>query len=178
MEKILKAYRLDLGKISEPWFVENNVVYAENASKAKSLLWNSIKQDDLRLSNYKDITFLNLPVIRDKDSDKVLFESLYLTRQEIEAITDTRARDQSHYTLLENNREGFCYIKKGGYYYRPGSAGYTEYIIDAGIFSIQQAVVEVVGCSLDSHIRAILINKFDHNTMIQNKIKELQQRIL
>lgn len=176
--EINKAYKINPVHFMEPWFVSEDVVYVESRGKAKMLLWSSNIWEDLALNNGKEYNFINLPIMRAPEYDKVLFEEKYITIKEMDRILATREREKSLQILLQNNPNSFCYIKKGGYYYRINKAGYSEYIIEAGVYTLEDAVSEVLSCSIEDCMRVVLINKEEHNNLIANKIQELSSKLL
>jgi len=170
-----KAYQIDLDRLDEGYLSDTIMCYANNVNEAKMKLLQEIKYDNWRLK-YTDaeLTYLNIPVIRRKSDDKILFEGNAVTKTEMNRILYKRER----YLLLENifNDESikYCYIRKGSYY-RPNSCGYTDYKYRAGVYTKEEAVQSAKSCE---ELTIIPIDILEHNTMINNEISELSSRLL
>ncbi len=170
-----KAYQIDLDRLDEGYLSDTIMCYANNVNEAKMKLLQEIKYDNWRLK-YTDaeLTYLNIPVIRRKSDDKILFEGNAVTKTEMNRILYKRER----YLLLENISNdtsiNYCYIKKGSYY-RPNSCGYTDYKYRAGVYTKEEAVQSAKSCE---ELTIIPIDILEHNTMINNEISELSSRLL
>ncbi len=156
-----KAYQIDLDRLDEGYLSDTIMCYANNVNEAKMKLLQEIKYDNWRLK-YTDaeLTYLNIPVIRRKSDDKILFEGNAVTKTEMNRILYKRER----YLLLENISNdtsiNYCYIKKGSYY-RPNSCGYTDYKYRAGVYTKEEAVQSAKSCE---ELTIIPIDILEHNT--------------
>jgi len=150
------------------------VYYAETPSKAKSQC--SIVYD--YHINDEPAKFTDIRVKRCKSSDKVLFEGNVIERYNIDYILEERSRNEELDKLVQDNPSAMAYIRKRGAYYRPNHRGYTERQSKSGIYTIQEAVKEVKGCSLGDYMTAIVIDNAEHNEMLNKEITDLESRII
>lgn len=170
-----KAFEIDLSKIEEGFLFSEHICYAENINKAKSKLLKEIKYDDYKLNNSNDdITYTNIPVIRCKEADKVIFEDKIVLISEIEKILHNRERNNKLDSVLNNPNILYCYIIKGSYYC-PNYCGYTSIKTEAGIYTKEDAISHAK--SVDN-IRLEPIDIEEHNKMIKEKISMLQTKLL
>ena len=171
-----KAYQLESSQFDEPWFTPDEVFYGKTRSQAKS---KALKEaDGMTRWDKEETTFLNIKIKRVPEYDKYLIEGELKTLGQIkreQAYTDRAAYLKS---LIEANPEAKAYIRKGGYYYRPNCCGYTERESDAGVYSIQKAVSEVLGCDIDDKMMVVVIDTEAHNKMILEKIEALKQQLI
>ncbi len=173
-----KAYQLNNSNFNEPWFAPEITVYADTRGEAKQLILAQIRWYD-HVDKYDEpIGFLNIKVVRAKHLDLKLVNGEYKTQFKIDE--DKRYDDFNAELdkLLIDYKGGFAYVKKGGSYYRPNSCGYTEFRTRAGIYTIQEAVREVRGCSLMDCMQAVPIDKIEHNKLLQDEIDSLSSRLL
>lgn len=176
MEIKEKCYEIDLKKIEDGFLFSEIFCYSENRNEAKTKLLNDIKYSDLRLKHLKDeITYLNIPIIRKKSLDKVLFEDKIILKYQLNEILEKRKRDIEFDILLEDKNITHCYIMKRGYYYMDGYCGYTSQIIDAGIYIKSDAVQHAKGCD---EIILIKIKNNEHNKIINDKIEYLKTKFI
>lgn len=150
------------------------VYYAESPSQAKTICC----EVDNYLIDGEHHKFTDLRVRRYKPCDKMLFEGHILTRNQIEYELEVRQRNAELDQLLTDNPDSMAYILKGGYYYRPNCAGYTDRKSRAGVYTLERAIKEVKGCSLGDNMRAIVIDKDEHNEMLRKEIEDLQTRLI
>lgn len=170
-----KAYQIDLDRLDEGYLSDTIMCYANNVNEAKKKLLQEIKYDNWKLK-YTDaeLTYLNIPVIRRKSDDKILFEGNAVTEIEMNRILYKRERDLLLENILNDANIKYCYIKKGSYY-RPNSCGYTDYKYRAGVYTKEEAVQSAKRCD---ELTIIPIDILEHNTMINNEISELSSRLL
>jgi hypothetical protein len=178
MELKEKAWVFNKSRFEESYFVPDDVFYAETFTKAKSIALNSIKYDDYKTFLGEEITYLNIPLVRNRQYDRYLINGEIKTLDRIEIDRKYKERADRLVALVEANPDAKAYIRKGGYYYKPNSCGYTERLEDAGVYSIQEAVESVKRCSIGDNMDAIVIDVEAHNLMILNKIKELKQKLI
>jgi len=173
---IEKGYKIDLSKIEEGFLMSEEVCTAPSRNEAKSILLNKVRYDDLKLKRSNElVSYLNIPIVRAKDFDKVLFEGSPKSRHEIDYILATRQREASLQVILDNPDVTHCYIRKHGAYYRPNSCGYTQMISRAGVYEKAKAVKDGISCM---ELQIIPINKQEHNQMLIAEISELESRLL
>lgn len=169
-----KAYTLDLSKIDEGYLYSEEIIYAESRGKAKSF----VDFDDYTLSNGDEVTFLNVPIIRSKHNDIFLVDGVEKSLSSIEYDKRKTERDSNLDKLLKENPSGKAYIKKGGLYWRPNNSGYTEFQRFAGVYDLKDAIDTCKSSDLGRFERPILIDKKEHNELINKTIKDLQTRLL
>lgn len=124
------------------------------------------------------LQYINIKVRRFKEYDKFLIDGKLKTKSQIDydqRVIDNKSKLK---LILEDNKGSFAYIKKGGYYYCSGFCGYTEYQPNAGIYTIEQAVNECLGVSIDDYMRPIIIDIEKHNDMILNCISKLKSKLI
>jgi hypothetical protein len=175
MELIEKAWIIKSDCFDEPWFIPEDIFYGTRGQAKKAAL---IELDGWKDKFGDEITFLNTPIVRHKAADKYLLNGEVKTMSQIETDRKYQERKERLNALIEADPTAKAYIIKGGYYYRPNSCGYTERRDRAGVYTIQEAVESVLGCSLRDHMDVIVINKEEHNQMIHEEINELKARII
>lgn len=173
---VKKGYSLQWDLLENGHYYDDYKVSAETRNQAKSLLLGMFKYEDPKLLfSQKEVTYLNIPIRRDRNYDTVLFEEKEYSRHALSKMLIVREHDAKLAQILSDEKVSHCYIKKRGSYYRPGSCGYTEVISRAGIFPKQEAVREGKG-DLLFHIVPIDIEK--HNAMILEETKELESKLI
>jgi hypothetical protein len=178
MVLVEKAWVLKSFGFDEPWHVPDDVFYGETKGKAKTNAMNAIRYDGLKTSSGDDVTFTNIPLVRAKQYDKYMIDGVVKPLATIEHEGLLQKRRDKLMELVVNNPNGKAYIRKGGYYYRPGYCGYTERINDAGVYTIEEAVGEVLGTGVNDNMWVVVIIPEEHNKMIQQNIEELKQRLI
>jgi len=177
MKLLQKAFVINSEKLSEPWFCPDEVYYGESIGKVKLKALNDLEGlTDRYLQEH--FTFLNCPVKRAPKLDKYLVDGVVKTLASIEYDLKVKERNDTLDKIISENPDGMAYIMKGGYYYRPNNCGYTEFISVAGIYPVKDAARSVKSCSLGDNMRMILINKDEHNAMINERIADLQSRLI
>lgn len=171
---VSKAYEIDLNRFDEGYLSDSIICYANSRNEAKVNLLNQIKYDNWVLYNNVEITYLNIPVIRKKSSDKVIFDGKEVLRCSIDDIIYERERIAKLNEITNNPNIQYCYIIKGSYY-RPNSCGYTSLRFEAGIYPKDEAVRHAISVR---EIRLECVDIEEHNKMINQKIIELQDRII
>ncbi len=178
MERISKAWELDLSKVYEGYMYSPVIVFAENRAKAKYAMLSKARYEGVCNRDDKEFTYIDIPVFRNKEHDRYMFEGKEMNLSDIKERQNKRKRNDGLYKLMKDNPNGYAYIKKGGYYYRDNNCGYTEYLSQAGVYPIDEAVREVAGCDVRDFMDVILINKDDHNNMIKEAISFLEKRLI
>ena len=170
-----KAYEIVFSKIDEGFMSSGNVCHAETFNKAKSQLLKQVEWDGWRLiSSCEELTYLNIPIRRNKDYDIVIYEGQEVRRHQVEEIKAEKARNSALDAILSDPNIKYCYIRKGSYY-RPNSCGYTSYKSDAGVYTKEKAVSEARGVK---PITLEPINIEEHNKMISERIDDLKSRLI
>jgi len=168
-----KAYEIDFSKIEEGYLYSESICYAENRNKAKTILLKENEGICLKGSD-DEVEYLNIPVIRCKQADKVIFEGKEVFRNQINELIKERERIKKLDEILNNPNIKYCYIIKGSYY-RPNHCGYTSLRFEAGIYPKNEAVSHAKSVR---EIRLEWVDIEEHNKMINQKISELQDKIL
>lgn len=172
---VSKAYEIDLDKLDEGYLSDSIICYAENSNKAKTELLKQVKYDDWKLKySGEELTYLNIPIKRRKSSDKVIFEGKEVLRCSIDELINERQRIAKLDEIANNPNIKYCYIIKGSYY-RPNSCGYTSLRYEAGVYPKDEAISHAKSVR---EIRLEWVDIEDHNKMINQKIAELQGRLL
>lgn len=175
MEK-KKAYVINTSNFSQPWHYDHYVYYADTRNKARTEALRDV--DGAKDKWDEEITLLTLNLKRDKSRDKILVDGVWKTNHEIDQDKQLKERNDHCDKLVIDNPNGFAYIRKGGYYYRPNSAGYTEYIKYAGVYPVKQAAAEVKGCDMRDCMDMILVDIDQHNAMINSEIETLKNQLI
>jgi len=175
MKIVQKGYCLDLDKIHDGVFYSGTYTVAENINKAKVNILSEIKYDDYKDIFGKDITYLNVPVKRDKQHDKVEFEGKVVSRWEVLHLLKKREKEASFQVILDDPKIKFCYIIKGGSYYKPDNCGYTDRITSAGVYTKEEAVSSAKSCD---ELRIKPIDIEEHNKKINEAIDDLKTRLI
>lgn len=174
---VKKAYGVDFDRIDEGFMFDSGMYirYAEDRNQAKSELLKELEYSDLKLKwSGDELSYLNIPIIRMKDFDMVIFEDKRVKRFEIDNILEERERLSKLDEILNRSDIKYCYIKKGSYY-RPNSSGYTSHKTQAGVYTKEEAV------SSARNVRDITVIPIDiekHNERINNEINELKTRLI
>jgi hypothetical protein len=170
-----KAWGINLDKIDEAYFRNDEIVYSESRGKAKSMLIRKVHCEGFKTKyTREDLTFLNISVVRKKAYDLIEFEGNKITSYNIESIIKERERNKKLDDVLNDSSITHCYILKGNYY-RPNYCGYTDFKHRAGVYSKADAIY---------HVRSVSscwvepINNEEHNKMINQEINELQKRLI
>lgn len=171
-----KAFKVALEKLNDGYMCDSIICYAKDHNQARRILLNQIELEEytLRWSDEK-INYLNIPVVRCENADKVIFEGEVVVRYTIEEIIYERERKAKLYEILNNPEVKLFYIKKRGLYYRPNNAGYTELKYEAGIYTKESAVSEALS------VRDLFLIEADvaeHNKMITDKIEALKKHLI
>ena len=170
-----KAYQIDFQKIEDGYEYTTKICYAKSLNEAKSLLLQLVKYFDLKHRfTGEPITYLNIPVLRCKSLDKLLFEGQVLVKSDIDYILQKRTRASKLEEILQNPDIKYCYIIKGSFY-RPNYCGYTSKIIEAGVYEKKDAI---------EHVRNVMeatvepVNVEVHNHLVMEEIKKLQELLI
>lgn len=170
-----KAYILNFDKIEEGYLYAEIIVYADTFNKAKSSMMEKICYEDLKLKYLGDtVTYLNVPLKREPNYDKVTFEGQEIVRHKIEDLIREKNRIKDLEEILKDPTIKYCYIRKGSYY-RPKSCGYTSFKHEAGVYTKEEAVSHA---KFVREITLEVINVDEHNKMIFDKIEDIKSRVI
>ncbi len=175
LQIVKKAWKIDFRKIKEGFLFCERICFADNVREAKKSLLNEVKYEELETLNGDDVGYLNIPVVRAKGLDVVLFDDKEIAIYEVSNILQKRKRDKELNKLLEDNGVLFCYIIKNGLYYRPSACGYTSLIEDAGIYKKEEAIEHARFCD---EISLVPVFSEEHNKRIEDKIEELKTKLI
>jgi len=170
-----KAWEINPNRLLEPWFSGDEVYYGTRGQAKSSALPD---YDAARTCSDEEITYLNIPIRRAKNMDKYLVNGEIKTRSQIEYDEEKACKFAEIDDTVSNNPNSKAYIRKGGYYYRPDCNGYCSSVLDAGVYSVQEAAKSVKRSSLGDCMALILIDKEDHNRAINNRIADLKTRLI
>lgn len=177
MEKytlVEKSYRIDFSKIDEGYLASDTICHADSLGKAKSKLLDEIKYDGWKLRTGEEVSFVNIPVVRSKETDLYEFEGEKISIYKINEILNERERQLELDKMLSNESIKFCYIRKGSYY-MPNSCGYTQFRHKAGVYEKADAVSHARSCR---ELTIIPINIEEHNKAINEEINDLKTRLI
>lgn len=171
-----KAWVINPQRLSEPWFCPDNAYYGDNVGQVKSKALRDING----LTNHAgdEFTWLTVPLIRAKSYDRYLVEGKIMTMVEIEREKAYEDRRVKMNALMVQNPDAKTFIRKGGRFYRANRCGYTDHRIWAGVYTIQEAVSEVLACSIDDGMDVEIIDIERHNREINQEIEELKSRLI
>lgn len=155
------------------------VVCAENEKLARMKALHQLREYDIQEDRFGiEFSYITLRLKRSPDHDRFLIYGRIRSREDIEYDRKKDERDAEFKQLLADNPNSYAYIRKGGYYYQPNSCGYTEYKTQAGIYTLDQAVRECLGCSLSDYMMPILIDAIEHNQLLNKQIDALKSRLI
>lgn len=76
--------------------------------------------------------------------------------------------------IAKSKKITHCYIRKGSYY-RPGSCGYTDYKVKAGVYTKEEAINHAERCR---ELTLVPIDNAKHNELIMDEVKDLLSRYI
>lgn len=173
-----KAYAINMSKVYEGYMYDSErfICRAPRISVARSKLLTIASNENLTdNSTDREITFLNIPVVRAPEYDLLHFEDKHLTARQIQEIIQKRGHDEYLNGIIADDSIKHCYIKKRGQFYKPDYCGYTDYISYAGVYTKEDAVKHARGTM---ELRIVPINITEHNSIIQSQIISLQSRLI
>jgi hypothetical protein len=167
-----KGWTLNLGLIDEGYLWCDYHVLAENRNQAKSKMIHSVKYEGMILSSTEEeLSYMNVPIVRDKSIDVFDFEGQSLALYEIEEILKERKRRSLMNEILQNPSITHVYIKKEGWFYCKNYRGYTERGFSAGLYEKQKAYDHCTGCQ---KLKMIPCSPEEHNNSIDEEISRLE----
>ena len=163
-----KCYTIDYEKIEDGHEYTNQFCYAKTINEAKSALHKLIKYIGMKHRfTGEAITYLNIPVIRHKSLDRVVFEGKVIEKAEIDYILEKRKRLAKFEAIAQNPAIKYCYIVKGAYY-RPNYCGYTTRMVEAGVYPKMDAIEHVI------NVTGAVVHPVDieeHNKLVTKEIE-------
>lgn len=168
-----KAYKINFDKIQDGFLYSKKTCIAESLNQAKQILLKEVRYEDMMLSRDEELlTYMNIPVVRCPEYDLVVHRGEVVRRGDIEAIEEEIKNQAELNSIKDNPKIEYCYIKKGGLYYRAESRGYTEYIKYAGVYEKLDAIKSALHCR---DLKVVPIDIKEHNIMITQAIRELSR---
>jgi len=176
LEITQKAYELNLDKIYESYHYSEVVVFAETRGQAKQKISGEIDIENYKLDFLEDeMTFLNMPVRRAKQYDKVIYKGEEIRRNQVEYKLRIEKENSRIEKFLSDPKITHCYIMKRGSYYAWNYNGYVSYSDYAGVYPKKEAVPY---CKNDLDLTCVAIDNTDHNEKILNSIARLRKGII
>lgn len=178
MELKEKAWVINSNNWNLPYFANDTIYYGGTSYHARKKAFSDLGFGTLDRW-MEPLTIHSLKMKRQPASDMYLIGGSLKPKAQIELEEKIKYKNEElDNILLQNPPTCMCYIRKGGYYYRPNNAGYTEYIIEAGVYTLVDAVSSVRNTGYYDHMSAILIDPVVHNKMINDKIEELKSKLI
>lgn len=178
MELKEKAWVINSSNWNQPYFANDTIYYGGTSYPAKKKAFSDLGFGILDRW-MEPLTIHSLKMKRQPASDMYLIGGELKTRARIMLEDQIKFKNEElDNILLQNPPTAMAYIRKGGYYYRPNNCGYTEYIIEAGVYPLTEAISSVRNTGYYDHKSAIVIDPVVHNKMINDKIKELKSKLI
>ncbi len=176
LDIIQKAYKLDLNKIHESYQYSEVVVFAESRGQAKQQISNEIEISSFKLAFFEnEMTFLNMPVRRAKQYDRVIYKGEEMRRNQVEHKLRIEKENNRIEIFLSDPKITHCFIMKRGSYYAWNYSGYVSYSHFAGVYPKLEAVPY---CKNDLDLTCVAINNSEHNENILNAIERLKKGLI
>lgn len=172
MQIIEKAWKVNLNLVEEPYWYDHLVYHAETKGKAK--IKALIDLDSGNHINGEQIDFLNMPLVRSKEDDRVKYNGIIMYRYDVERHRRSEERRKELDSLLELDTE-YYYIGKRGLFYKPDCCGYTDFQWRAGVYKKEFAVSHAKACE---EIILTPVNIDEHNELIHSQIEFLQGNLI
>jgi hypothetical protein len=169
-----KAYQVDFSQIEEGYLYGEAICHAESLGKAKTKLLPEVEGCRTNLF-YDDVTFLNIPVIRAKQYDRIIYNEEIITRHELEYKIRVKESDIELNKILKDKTITHCYKKKRGMYYSWENCGYVSYKQNAGVYNKEEAVNYCKG-QLD--VTCIPIITKEHNDFLFKQIERIKKGVI
>lgn len=174
LEIVEKAYMFNNSEIEQPWFYEDIIEYVETRGKAKMKIWRHL-DDEIRNVDGKEITFLNLPVKRCKNQDRVLYKGEIVKRYQTAHYQAVEKNDNLLDSYMKDTSITHCYKMKRGQYYAWNNCGYVSYKHVAGVYPKEEAIPY---CKGQLEVICVPINTEEHNEIILNQIARLKKGLI
>lgn len=175
----MKAYRLIVEDLSEPWHWDDIIVYADSAGEAKSKglkeFSGAEKRDILEYGGWRDVIFTDIKAIRHKELDKADYGGALFTKAEIREKEWIKERDEKALKLFQTNPDDLCVIWAGCYgsYWGSNRSGYSSDIKYAGKYSTKEAYEIVRGNDYTRQEEVRLLNTVEYNSSIDKEVEML-----
>lgn len=175
MGSIKKAWVLSYNFIArlsrEDMSCANLIMFGDNPSTVKKKFLKELTEQNIVFDSYHinidadtTIRYKDILIERKPEFDLYLYNDSYKSKFYIDRMKKIDS-------FMNDTSIEYFYIMKNGYYYRPGSCGYTESITRAGVYNKKKAIFEARGCEDISIIPIFDIEK--HNKEIDNEISSL-----
>ena len=177
-----KAWQITVSDLSEPWYYQDIIVYAETGDKAKAIAW---KED---LSNIRDAEFLyftrgvrytDLRAHRIKELDKVEWKGSFVSKSRLGELKWVENRDEQAKKLAEEFPDKTAVVWNGSYssYWGANRSGYSSTLKGAGLYTTQEAYDIVKGSCFSRKETVRLCSKEEVNKEIDSEIAKLKGEI-
>lgn len=175
-----KAWQITVDDLSEPWYYQDIIVYAETGDKAKSIAWKENRSGicDAELSMYtREVRYTDLRAHRVKELDKIEWEGKQVTKERFKELTWMKERDEDSEKLWKENPEATAVVMKGSSYWGHNRCGYSSTLKNAGLYSTQEAYGIVRGSDYNRQETMRLCSKEEINNYIESEIEKLRNQI-
>ena len=169
-----KAYQIDFNRIEEGYLYGEAICHAESLGKAKAKLLSEVEEATTCLFG-DEVTFLNIPVIRAKQYDKVLYNNEIITRDQYTYKKRVRDNDKELDKILKDDNITHCYKMKRVMYYSWDNCGYVSYKQNAGVYEKEKTVNY---CKGQLEVTCIPIITKDHNDYLMKQIERIKKGII
>lgn len=176
----MKAYKLIVEDLSEPWHWNDVIVYAETAGEAKSKglkeFDNAEKRDIFECNGWREVKYTDIKAIRQKELDKATYGGDLLTKAEIREKEWMKERDAKALELVEKYPDSLAVVWAGCYssYWGENRSGYASNIEFAGKYPTKEAYDIVRGSDYTRRETVILLDVESYNLDIKKKIDKIR----
>lgn len=178
---IKKAWKISVKDLSEPWYFEDVYVNCETRGEARSKGLTEMRNlGATKLVDYDtEVYYTDIIAHRVKEYDTILFEDKEMKRHQIEEHIWCKERDQKALDLTVSNPNDLAVVWAGCYrgYWGANRSGYSDDIIFAGKYSIQEAYDIVIGSDYGRQETVRLLNVAEFNANINTEVIKLQKQI-
>ena len=169
-----KAYQIDFSQIDEGYLWGEQVCHAESLGKAKVKLLPEVEGAKTHLFR-DEITYLNIPVIRAKEYDRIVYKGEIINRSRVKYIKRIEENDKKLDEILNDSSITHCYKMKRGVYYGWNNSGYVSFKHVAGVYPKKETVNYCKG-QLD--VTCVPIDTEEHNEIILNHIARVKKGLI
>lgn len=148
--------------------------YANNRNKAKKKMLEHSNIDLILNINGENLNYINIPVVRNRKADIVLFNGKEVRRDSVLELSVDEIRKKEIKKLNADESIVYCYIRKGGYYYAKDCKVYKQKMLDAGVYTKEEAIKHYKHCR---ELTIVPIDVDEHNKMINDRIEELKSNL-
>lgn len=175
-----KAWQITVDDLSEPWYYDDIIVYAETGDKAKAIAWkeniNYIRDAEF-LMYTREVRYTDLRAHRVKELDKVEWEGKLVTKERFKELSWMKDRDESAKKLWKENPEATAVVMKGSDYWGHNRCGYSSTLKHAGLYSTEEAYYIVKGSDYHRQETVRLCSREEINNYIESEIEKLRNQI-